>query len=644
LRPVLLWTTVAAAAAAFWAWRLAAFRLLPLDSPGTLHAILWPLFKRLYVPYGSLDNFASVWVFRGQIALFLPFALILLCFVPLRPPLRRVLCSRALFWVSVAVCLLYWRFPLLLGGAANVDEAEFSVSATKLLSDPVFFRTTNVSTSGPLNIFPLALPALFGLSPDYATARSIALIVIFLALFFLHRALSEMSSDVLARVAVLPALGFFSLAIFTDFLSYSAELIPMLLTALAVLACGRVMRQPGNSTGPLVALGFLVSAAFFAKMQSVPIMAAAAVFSAITVWRNRQVQPWWRPVLLLAAGFAPLQLLSLLIAAAAGVLREASVGYLAGNAHFSRSTGQWTPDVPAIVASVVVTTEMQFLVLVLLSLAAVTLYAAVRGERERDLPRLAGCAAVAAAAYFGLARVLPLLHSPASQNLCIGIFVAALGAFSWLAFKRTFGIFALALLGATFFALYLSPQKFPHYMVLLIAPVSILIGWLLMRQGPRLSTVVVALATIAAAETTLLHGVRANLSQAHEKVAAPSGGLIRSLTHSNPSVVVWGWRPELYLAAGRIPATRESNFFYNGAQADYLLQGLTRARPELIVDALDTSCCYIFDRKHFGFEAVPAIDAYVHANYALVAEKDRERFYLRKDLPLPAEPHSEPRP
>jgi hypothetical protein len=638
LPAALLCTALAAALAILWTVRIADFRLQPLDSPGTLHSILWPLFKRLQLPYLSLDTYAPVWVLRGQILLFLPVALILMSFMSLRSPLRRVLRSRALFWVSVAACLLYWRFPLLLGGAANVDEAEFSVSATKLLSDPVFFRTTNVSTSGPLNIFPLALPALFGLSPDYATARAIVLIVMFLTLFFLHRALNEMSSDVLARVAILPALGFFSLASFVDYLGYSAELIPMLLTALAVLACGRVVRQPGNSTGPLVALGFLVSAAFFAKMQSVPIMAAAAVFSAITVWRSRQVQPWWRPLLLLAAGFAPLQLLNLLIAAAAGVLREASVGYLAGNAHFARSAGHWTPDVSAIVASVVVTPEMQYLVLVLLSLAAATLYASVRREREHDLPRLAGCAAVAAAAWFGLARVLPSLHSPASQNLCMGIFFAALGAFAWLAFKRAFGIFALVLAGAAFFALYLSPQKFPHYMELLIVPISTLLGWLLIRQGPRLSTVVVALAMIVAAETTLLHGVKANLSQAAERVAMPSGSLIRSLTHSGPSVVVWGWRPELYLAAGRIPATRESNFFYYGAQADYVLQGLTRARPELIVDALDVSCCYVLDRKHFGFEAVPAIDAYVQANYTLVSEKDRQRFYLRKDLTLPVTP------
>jgi hypothetical protein len=637
LPAALLWTTVAAAVA-FYAWRLPPLRLLPLDAPGTLHTVLWPYFQRLLSNFRSLEDFAPVWVSRGLITLFLPFALTLLCFVPLRDPLRRILCSRALFWVNVAAGLLYWRFPLLLGGASNVDEVEFTVSATKLLTDPVFFRSTNVGTSGPLNIFPLTLPALFGFSPDYASSRVVATVIIFLTLFFLHRGLSEMSSDVLARVAILPALGFFTLATYCDFITYSAELVPMLLTALAVLAGGRAIRQPGNSTRPLLALGFLVSAAFFSKMQSVPILAAAAVCAAGAVCLSRQTRPWWRPVLLLAAGFAPLPLLNFLIAAAAGVVRQATAGYIGGNAHFSRSTSNFFADVPAFPATIAATTEMQFLVLILLSLAAVTVYAAVRGDREPELRRFAGSGIVAAAVFAGLARFQILFHSPTLRALCTLIALAALGILVWLVFRRAFGIFSLSLLGAGLFAIYLSPQKYPHYMELLIVPISTLIGWLLMRQGPRLSTVAVALALIVAAEIALIGHVRANLWEAHETMAFPGGSLIQRLTHPGAVIVVWGWRPEIYLSAGRIPATRESNVYYLGSGADRILRDLKRTRPELIVDAVDVSCCLIDDRKRFGFEGTPLVNSYIYDNYALVAEKYRERFYLRKDLPFPAEP------
>ena len=178
----------------------------------------------------------------------------------------------------------------MLGGASNVDEAEFTVSATKLLSDPVFFRSTDTGTSGPLNIYPLAVPALFGFSPDYSTSRVVALVIIFLSLYVLHRALRKMSSDGLARVAILPALGFFSLAAHPDFVTYSAELFPMLLTALAVLICARAIREPENTSLPLLAMGFLVSAAFLAKMQSLPILAAAAAVAAGSTYLHNRAR------------------------------------------------------------------------------------------------------------------------------------------------------------------------------------------------------------------------------------------------------------------------------------------------------------------------------------------------------------------
>ncbi len=631
--PTALLGTTVAAATALCAGCLAAWRLLPLDSPGTLHAILWPFFRSLLLNYySSPEFFAPVWVSRGLVTLFLPFALVLLCFVPLWSPLRRVLCSRTVFWLSVAACLLYWRFPLLLGGASNVDEAEFTVSATKLLSDPVFFRSTNVGTSGPLNIFPLTLPALFGFSPDYTTGRAIALVIIFLTLFFLHRAFTELASDELGRVAILPALGFFSLATFPDFVHYSAELVPMLLTALAVLACVRTFRNPGNATRPLLALGFLVSAAFFAKMQSVPILAAAAAFAAITVYLSRQVRPWWRPALLLAAGFAPLPLLNFLVAAAAGVQHEAWLGYVVGNARYSRSPNNFFADAPVFAATLSATPEMQFLVMTLLALVTVTAYAVLRGDRERELLRFVGAGIVAAAAFAGLIRFKPTSHIAATLIALAAVVIAVA-----LAFKRTFGLFSLALIGAAVMAIYLSPQKFPHYLELLIVPFSTLIAFLLIRQGRRLSTAFIALALTLAAESSLWNRAKANLSEAHETMAYPGGSLIRTLTRPGSHIVVWGWRPELYLSAGRLPATRESNVFYSGFDADRILRDLKHTRPDLIVDAIDVSCCNIDNRALYGFEAVPSIDSYIHANYALVAEKYREKFYLRKDLPLPAE-------
>jgi hypothetical protein len=203
----------------------------------------------------------------------------------------------------------------------------------------------------------------------------------------------------------------------------------------------------------------------------------------------------------------------------------------------------------------------------------------------------------------------------------------------------------LALIGAAVTAIYLSPQKFPHYLELLIVPFSTLIGFLLIRQGRRFSTAFFALALTLAGESALWVRSKDNLWEAHETMAYPGGSLIRTLTRPGSRIVVWGWRPELYLSAGRIPATRESNVFYSGFEGDgdRILRNLKRTRPDLIVDAIDVSCCNVNNRTRYGFEAVPSVNSYIHANYALVAEKYREKFYLRKDLPVPVEPPREPR-
>jgi hypothetical protein len=373
-------------------------------------------------------------------------------------------------------------------------------------------------------------------------------------------------------------------------------------------------------------------------MQSVPILAAAAAFAAITVYLSRQVRPWWRPAFLVAAGFAPLPLLTLLVSLAVGAWREASIGYISGNARYSRSTANFFGDLPALAATVGSTPEMQFLLIILLTLVVITAYAELRGEREPELLRFAGRATVAAAAFAALVwlKTLAEAHTPPTSTAVMALVLLGIAAFLAFQDARAFGIFSLVLLAAALSAIYLSPQKFPHYMELLIVPISTLIAWLLIRQGRRLTTALIALALILVAESTLWNRAHLNLWEAHETMAYPGGTLIRSLTRPDSRIVVWGWRPELYLSAGRLPATRESNlFFYNGFDAGRVLRDLQRTRPDLIVDAIDVSCCNIDNRARYGFEAAPSVDSYIHANYTLVDEKYREKFYLRKDLPLP---------
>ncbi len=240
---------------------------------------------------------------------------------------------------------------------------------------------------------------------------------------------------------------------------------------------------------------------------------------------------------------------------------------------------------------------------------------------------------------------------PGGRQLgCSLILLGAAGAIAFLAVRGflpdrrvgMLGVLGAAILGAALFSIYASHLILPHYTELLIVPISTVAGWLMIRYGGGRGFALAAclIAATVGGEMALLRNVGYNLYAAQEKMALPEGRLIDRLTAPGSSIVVWGWRPEIYLSAGRIPGTRDTNMsrFFNYGEdlnrhyRERFLRDVKRNRPELIVDALDTSCCGLNHRNVQAFESIPAIRSYIETNYVLVAEQYRERFYLRSDL------------
>ncbi len=69
--------------------------------------------------------------------------------------------------------MLAGRWPCFLAPTLDLDEDQFIAAAMKLLRDPIFWCSTDTGSSGPLNIYLLMLPALFGLKLEYAVSRMI---------------------------------------------------------------------------------------------------------------------------------------------------------------------------------------------------------------------------------------------------------------------------------------------------------------------------------------------------------------------------------------------------------------------------------------------------------------------------------------
>ena len=234
----------------FCAYRLFTFVPQPLDSPSTLRPILYRFFSNFIKHYPDPEQAQQAWASYCIVALFIPAILILLNYISRSSVNRpfvwvhKAIGSRLLLFISVAACLVVCRFPILLGNEINPDETLFIAAAHKLFKDPIFFRAVDCGTTGPVNIFPLMLPALFGISPDYASTRVIALLLILASIYVIYRALSLLTDEGVARIAILPAAEAFACLKKDDLLYYTSEHVSFLLLSLAFYVCVRIFRSP----------------------------------------------------------------------------------------------------------------------------------------------------------------------------------------------------------------------------------------------------------------------------------------------------------------------------------------------------------------------------------------------------------------
>ena len=482
----------------FCAYRILTFVPQPLDSPGTLRPILYSLFSKFVKQYPSPEQAQQAWSSYCLIALFIPASLALLNYMArssLSRPLvwvHKVLGSRLLLFTGIAASLIVCRFPILLINEINPDETLFIAAAHKLFRDPVFFRAVDCGTTGPINIFPLMLPALFGISPDYASARVIALCIILASVYTIYRTLALLTDDGVARIAILPAAGAFACLKHNDFLHYSSEHVSFLLLSLALYVCVRIFRSPRSYEWGLAGLGLLTAAAFLAKMQTVPILGCVALVAIAYIHQSGHAERFWRPSVLFAAGLAPLLLLNAVICAAAGVWHDFWMEYLVANYRYVESHGALTAELSRFAGLVVGVAEIPLLLVNLLAVLAAYAYQRMRRALISDqalfleMGVVSGIVAVATDA---------LLHAAGNAMVSYAMVLSMLllpGSFLLLCRNgdrhpspvRWFGFLAAALLASAAVAVYTPHRLYGHYLLLFIFPLTIAMAWPVVAGSP----------------------------------------------------------------------------------------------------------------------------------------------------------------
>ena len=651
----------------FCVYRILTFVPQPFDSPATLRPIVYACFSRFVRSYSSPEEAQRAWGTYCIVALLIPAILAFWNYLYSRSAnhsatrLHKVIGSRPVLFGSIGVCLIVCRFPYLLANQINPDETFFIAAAEKLFKDPVFFRAVDFETSGPLNVYPLMLPAVFGISPDYVSTRLIALSIIFASIYVIYRTLALLTDDGTARIALLPVAGAFAVFKLGEFLPYSSEHLSFLLLSLALYLCVRTIRRPASHRWNLAGLGALTAAAFLAKMQAVPILAGAAFVAIACVHGGGHAGRWWRPSLLFAAGLVPLLLVNALVCVLAGVWHDFWMEYIVANYHYAAPGGSYTSEVQRFADFAVGVTEIRLLAAGLLGILAAYAWQRWRRESAGD-PALfvqlvleggavaltaEWCLRTAGGAVLAYSVLIAMLALPAS-------FVLICRQRKWTPDPVTwFGFLTAAILAAAVAAAYVPHHLFGHYLLLLVLPLTMATAWPAVAASagadgdlsPRHSPLPLLLAfgtlTLAGQLFELGSPDFVTLANVPATVAAPESRLIESLTRPNEGIAIWGWNGQPYVGAGRVAALKDlfsaQLFLTTGAVRTYYraayLRGLRRRRPALFIDATDTSFPRTLrDRKTYGLDRIPEIDSFIRSNYVQVVDAYAEQFYIRRDL------------
>lgn len=202
--------------------------------------------------------------------------------------------SAWLFLPVLLVLMLVARWPgFFYPKAFEVDEAQIVAGAIGLADDPVFFRSVDGASSGPLVIYPLLIPQILGQSPSLFASRFIGVCITFAGVAAIYFGLRCVFEEVSARLVASTSALFFAYSNFWNYVHYNSEL---LVSSLCVAGTACLFTLIGANNGSLKSVrtiaclgGFLLSLVPFTKLQSVPqALLIGAFIMGFLIWRSRR--------------------------------------------------------------------------------------------------------------------------------------------------------------------------------------------------------------------------------------------------------------------------------------------------------------------------------------------------------------------
>ncbi|GAB4018985.1 hypothetical protein [Spirosoma koreense] len=546
------------------------------------------------------------------------------------------------FFVGLAlVALTFMRLPSLLDNSElNPDEGQLVTQAITLTRDPVFGRSIDGTSIGPINSYLLLIPHLFGFPIDYTDAHLTSLLLIALALLIFYAGLKQLFSPFVSRATLLILVVFFAWTTENDYLHYSSELSSLPIITTCFYLAIRIIQSAPLRVPALwyLSLGFLAGLIPYCKLQTLPVV--GSIMAVVTLYLFKTYgQRAIRPVGLMTMSFLVPTLLVFGLAYGFGVERYFIDYYFIGN----------------------LTTYSQ-------------LYADSPLVHRNFLKKLIGFPIFSIHhpdfALFILFNGLALVLASLFTRWALMNRPRALAMPSW-----TVSLILVTALSALW-SIITPGTEFGHHLLLLVFPFGWVMGLCLqsmrtsipVRSQVRLSLLLLSLFIV---DITLSnHVLLAHIKQfAHRSATMPVASasqpdptslqirnppvfwfparvrvtlspvaqVIRRYTTDSDKMAVWGWNCQYYvetrLAQGVSENHTQRSIIPNRMRDQYLNRyalELRKNKPAVFLDAVGPAS-QVLNKPDQQHEHFACVDHVIKNDYALVASIDSVRIYIRRD-------------
>jgi branched-subunit amino acid transport protein AzlD len=515
-----------------------------------------------------------------------------LCILVFLSPRRSPVNPERWYILLGSVLLPVMRLPVILfNRELNADESQMLTQAMTLLKDPVYFRSVDGTTGGPLGSYFLIIPGLIRGVFDYTTGHLGSLLLVIVTLVCFYWASRIRFGSGVAMAATFPLLLFFSFTQQQDFVHYSSEHLPMAMMAVIFLLISRYEKATSKSFGTPIGIGILIALLPFGKLQTLPMVLVLVLWGLYVFWKKGKL--FSDGIWFIASGIGTLLIVAGLLIAG-NVFQDFITFYIVGNFQYGGEIS-WLDNLIAFPSSLLKAPPIMAL------LAPLTLF----------------------------------------------VVYSVFGKKNYRSSDKTLLIFSLAWFFITLLAMSRTGSGYLHYWLFAIMPISgILISRLAVYTNPRIYTYFCLLCLgfmmISQAHnflTTRTLNLYPSSNESHRHIPfSPVANEVLKLASSGEYLAVWGWNCQYYVETQMPQGIAENHsirsIFKHPMQDVYLdryLENLTQNKPVVIVDAIGKNSLWTQDKASQSLENYPSLFRYVSANYKLAKTIDDTRIYLRKD-------------